>query len=169
MTVCGVSVLKNVELVVTRKPCSFSVLDRRDRLVEHALLGDRLVVALAQPVDVDGEGEVRRRLKSNWSSCLRSSIGVRAQVDELLALDELADHLVDLRVHQRLAAGDRHHRRAAFLDRRDRLLDRHPLAQHLVRVLDLAAPVHLRLHANSGSSSTISGNFSRPRSFCLNR
>lgn len=36
------------------------LLHRRDRLVEHPFLGDRLVVTLAQTVDVDGEREVGR-------------------------------------------------------------------------------------------------------------
>src|SRR6185437_459194 len=44
-----------------------------------------------------------------------------------------------LLVHQGLAAGDRHQRGAALLGRRDRLLDRHALAQRLLRVLDLPA------------------------------
>ena len=89
-------------------------------------------------------------------------LGVGAQVDELLALDQLVDDHVDLRVHQRLAAGDRDHRGAALLDRADGLLDRHALLEHVDRLLDLPAAVHLRLQANSGSSSTMSGNFFRP-------
>src|SRR4029077_3899195 len=58
----------------------------------------------------------------------------------LLALDQLGDDLVDLRVHERLPAGDGHHRRAALLDRPDRLVHRHPLLQERVRLLDLPAP-----------------------------
>jgi hypothetical protein len=60
MTSAGVSVLKKVVLVLTRKPGRLGQLDRGDRLVEHAVLADRLVVPLAQPVDVDHPGEVRR-------------------------------------------------------------------------------------------------------------
>src|SRR5689334_9585692 len=48
-------------------------------------------------------------------------------------------------MHHRLAACDRDHRSAAFLDRGDRLLDRHPLTQHVVRLLDLAAAVALEI------------------------
>ena len=120
-------------------------LDRLDRLVEHALLGHRLVVPLAQAVDVDGEREVGRRLEVELVPALADEFGVRAQVDVLLALDELVDHDVDLRVHQRLTAGDRHHRRAALLDRGDGPLDRHALAQQVVRLLDLAAAVALEV------------------------
>ena len=61
MTVFGVSVVKKVEFVVTRKPLLLEELDRLDRLVEDAVAGDRRVVALAQAVDVDGPREVRRR------------------------------------------------------------------------------------------------------------
>ncbi len=46
---------------------------------------------------------------------------------------------MDVGVDQRLAAGDRDHRRAALLDRGDRVLDRHPPPQQLVGLLDLAA------------------------------
>jgi hypothetical protein len=42
-------------------------------------------------------------------------------------------------MHERLAAGDRHHRRARLFDRRKRLLDRHPLLEDVLRVLDLPA------------------------------
>ena len=43
------------------------------------------------------------------------------------------------RVQQRLAAGDAHHRRAALVGRREALLDRQVLLEHVTRVLDLAA------------------------------
>ena len=42
-------------------------------------------------------------------------------------------------MHQRLAAGDRHHRRAAFLNRAEALFGRQILFQNVGRVLDLAA------------------------------
>jgi hypothetical protein len=70
---------------------------------------------------------------------------------------QLPDDLVDLRVHQRLAAGDRHHRGAALLDRGDRLLHRHPLLEQRGRLAIFPQPAHLRLQANSGSSSTSRG------------
>ena len=44
-----------------------------------------------------------------------------------------------LAVQQRLAAGDRHHRRAAFVDRRHALVVRQALIEDLVRIVDLAA------------------------------
>src|SRR5205807_407086 len=38
-------------------------LDRRHRAIEYARLTDRLVVVLAQPIEVDGEEEIRRWLE----------------------------------------------------------------------------------------------------------
>src|SRR5258708_40040071 len=49
---------------------------------------------------------------------------VGAEIDELLARDDALDHLLDLAVEERLAAGDRHHRRAAPVDPLEALLDR---------------------------------------------
>ena len=45
----------------------------------------------------------------------------------------------DFLVQQRLAAGDRHHRRAALVDRLHALGDRQALVQDLGRIVDLAA------------------------------
>src|SRR5450432_835982 len=116
-------------------------LDGLDRLFEHALFRDRFVVTFLQTVDVNREREVRRRLEVELVPTFAHEFGVGAQVDILLALDKLVDHHVDLRVHQRLTARERHHRRASFLDRRDRPLDRHPLTEQIVWLLDLPAPV----------------------------
>src|SRR6266567_2763697 len=65
---------------------------------------------------------------------------VGTQENELLAGDQLADDLIDLRMHEGLPAGDGHHRGTALIDGADRLLNRHPLLEHRVRLLDLAAP-----------------------------
>src|SRR5579859_522466 len=112
-------------------------LDRRDGLLENAFLGDRLVVLVADAVEMHHPGEVLVRLE--LTDVLGQQDRVRAQDHELLALEQfLRDH-VDLRVHQRLAAGDRDHRRAALFHRGDRLLDRHALLQYRSRMLDLAA------------------------------
>ena len=54
------------------------------------------------------------------------------------AISPLHD-LRQLLVDQRLAAGDRHDRRAAFLGGVERVLDRDALVQDLVRIVDLAA------------------------------
>jgi hypothetical protein len=46
---------------------------------------------------------------------------------------------VYLGVNQRFAPRDRNHRRPGLLDRRQRLVDRHPLLEDVLGVLDLAA------------------------------
>src|SRR5436190_2742284 len=112
-------------------------LDRRNGLLEDALALHRRVVALAHSVQVDRPGEVRGGLEE--VELLLHQERVRAQVDELLARDQLAGDLVDLGMDQRLAARDRDHWRAALLDRPDRLVDWHPPAKDVVGMLDLAA------------------------------
>ena len=94
--------------------------DRGHGLVEHAFLADRQVVPLAQAVDVHHPGEVAARA-SNLSMLLghaaaRWCTGRRS----FLRSHQLVDDLVDLRVHERLAAGDGHHRGAALLASRRR-------------------------------------------------
>ena len=64
---------------------------------------------------------------------------VGAKRDELLAGDDAFDDLTDLAMDQRLAAGYSHHRRAAFVDRVEAVLDRQTLVEDRVRIIDLAA------------------------------
>src|SRR5258708_21781358 len=64
---------------------------------------------------------------------------VGAEIDELLARDDALDHLLDLAVEERLAAGDRHHRRAALVDRLEALLDPEALVPDGVGVVYFAA------------------------------
>ena len=59
---------------------------------------------------------------------MRVDVSSRRPVDVLPPHDEALDQHLDLRVNQRLAAADAHHRRAALVDRGQALLDRHPLA-----------------------------------------
>ena len=129
--------MKNVVFVVTRKPAALA-----------ALIA---ATALSKTPSRSTDASWRSRRPSMWIAQEKYGLGlkfsslrlqqqrVRAQVDEPLAFDQLVRDHVDLGVDQRLAAGDRHHRRAALLDRADRLLDRHPPAQLVLGVLDLAA------------------------------
>jgi len=64
---------------------------------------------------------------------------VRAQIDELAPRDDGRGDLRDFLVQKRLAAGDRHDRRAAFVDRLETFVDRESLIQDLVGIIDLAA------------------------------
>src|SRR5215469_272175 len=120
------------------EPAPLAFLDGGNGLVENAFLADGLVVPVAQSVDVDDPGEVRRGLE--LVQFLRDQQRVGAQEHELLALDELIDDHVNLRVHQWLAARYRDHGRAALFDGPDGLLDRHPLLQQAGGLLNLAAP-----------------------------
>ena len=63
---------------------------------------------------------------------------IGAQVDILLARHQPFHDLGYLRMHQRLSAGNRHHRRAALVYRSKALFRRKVLLQHVRRVLDLA-------------------------------
>src|SRR5664280_1667022 len=64
---------------------------------------------------------------------------VGAKRDKLLTRDDAFDDLTDLAMDERLTAGNSHHRRAAFVDRVEALLDRQTLVQDRVRIIDLAA------------------------------
>ena len=124
-------------LVKTRKPRAFASLIASIALSKTPCAADRLIVALAHAVEVNHPHEVDRRLEEMDLLLQQQRVG--AEEDELLALDELLDDLRHLLVHERLAAGDRDHRRAALFDRRDALFHAQPLAQDLVGVLNLAA------------------------------
>src|SRR5690606_6281238 len=113
------------------------LLDRGDGLVERAGPANGCVVAVAVAVQVDRECQVRRRLV--LIDLLLEQQRVRAQVDELLARDDALDALRPLFTNQRLAARNRDDGGAALVDGTQRFLDRHPLAQNLVGIVDLAA------------------------------
>src|SRR5258708_1868824 len=59
--------------------------------------------------------------------------------EQLLARNEAAHDLADVLVDQRLAAGDRHHRRATFVGGIPAFLRRHAAIEDRVRIVDLAA------------------------------
>ena len=73
----------DAESLAARKP------DRRDGLVEHALLTDRLIVAALVAIEMDGECQIRRRLI--LIDVLREQDRVGTQVHELLARHDAGD------------------------------------------------------------------------------
>ena len=137
ITSCGRVGVEERRVGVDPEAGRLGLLDGGDGLVEHAHLGHRLVVPVAQAVDVHHPREVAVGLE--LVQVLGQQHRVGAEEDDLVEVEQPAHDLVDLRVHQRLAAGDRHHRRAALVDGVDRLLDRHPLLEQRCRLLDLAA------------------------------
>ena len=102
-----------------------------------AFVADRKIVMLALAVQVDGEGEVLAGLEEVQLFLEQQRVG--AEVDVFLARDQAFDDLVDLRVHQRLAAGDGDHGRAAFVDGLEAFLGRKVLLEDVGRILDFAA------------------------------
>ena len=113
------------------------LLDAFDSDVPSAFAADGEVVLLALAVEMHGEGEVLRRREFGQAALEFERVG--AEVDVLLARDEAVDDLDDLRMQQRLAAGDRHHGRAALFDRGEALLGRELLLEDVRRILHLAA------------------------------
>src|SRR5262249_14302383 len=65
---------------------------------------------------------------------------VRAQIDVFAARHQLGHERADIRVHERLTAGDRYHRCAALLHGGQALRHSEMLAQDVAGILDLAAP-----------------------------
>ena len=122
---------------IDREAARLRGLDRRDRAVEHALLRNRLVVVLLQTIQMHREEQVRRRLEQIELLLQQQRIG--AQRDELLARHEAAHDLADLLVDQRLAARNRHHRRAALVGGVPAFLRRHAAIEDRVGIVDLAA------------------------------
>ena len=105
--------------------------------MSYALAADGEVVVLLLAVHVDAEGEVLARLEQVELFLQQQRVG--AEVDVLLPRDQPFDDFVDLRVQQRLAAGDANHRRAALVDRLEALLRRELLLEDVGGILDLAA------------------------------
>jgi hypothetical protein len=103
---------------------------------------------LLDAVEVHGEEQIRRGLEQVQLLLQQERIG--AQRDELLARDDAFDDLADIAVDQRLAAGNRHHRRAAFIDGIEALLYRQTPIQDRVRIVDLAAAEAGEIAAEQG-------------------
>ena len=113
-------------------------LDGRHGAIKRAVLAHRAVMHLAIAVQMHVPREIWVRLI--LLELLLQQQRVRAQIDELLPLQDAADDLRHLLVQQRLATGDRHHRRPALIDRIQRVLHRQPLVQDRRRIIDLPAP-----------------------------
>ena len=145
------------------------------RDVVSAFAADGEIVMLALAVHVDGERQILARLEEIDLLFQQQRVG--AQVDVLLARDQALDDLVDLRMHQRLAAGNGDHRRAALVHRAEAFLRREVLLEHVRRILDFAAAgarqvaakqrlqhQHQRI-ALAAPGASASGRTSRPSTF----
>jgi hypothetical protein len=86
---------------------------------------------------VDGEGQKFARLKEVHLLFHQQSVG--ANVNVLAACDQAFDDFADLRMHERLATGNVHDRRARLFNGGKAFFRRELTLQHVGRVLDLAA------------------------------
>src|SRR6185312_11699953 len=111
--------------------------DRLDRALEDALLTDGVIMHLLVAVEMHRPDEEGVGLEEVELLLHQQRIG--AEVDEFLARDDAAHHLVDLAMEQRLTAGDRYYRGAALVDRLEAFLDREALIENDVGIIDLAA------------------------------
>ena len=96
-----------------------------------------MIVHLLVAVEMHRPGEEGARLVLVELLVHQQRIG--AEVDEFLAARRCRDDFRQLLVQQRLAAGDRHDRRAALVDGAQCILDGHVLVQDRIRIVDLAA------------------------------
>ena len=110
---------------------------RRDGALVDAFFAHRAVMHLAVAVQMHRPHEIRARAEQ--AEPLLQQQRIRAQVDELPPRHDAGNDGVDFLVQQRLSAGDGDHGGAAFVDRREALLDREALIQDFVGIIDLAA------------------------------
>ena len=102
-----------------------------------SVAADGSVVFRLKTVHMNAEGEVFGRLEEIDFSLEEE--GVRAEVNVFFACDEAFDDLVDFRMDQRFATGDRDHGGPAFVGGGPALLGGQSFIKNVVRVLDLAA------------------------------
>ena len=152
--------LKKVEFVVTRKPRAFAPPGWHPPPCRTRL--PRTPTRRGARADRRCAPPTRSTATARTGRALLHQQGVGAQVDELLALHQLLGDEVDLGVDERLAPGDRDHRRPALLDRGDRLLDAHPLLEDAGRVLDLPAAGAGQVAGEQRLQLDHQGNRSRP-------
>src|ERR1700730_1720328 len=108
-----------------------------DGAVEYALLANRLVVVLAQSVQMHGEEEIRRGLEQMQLLLQKQRIG--AERDELLLGHEAFDDICDLAVNERLASRNGDHGRAALIGGIKAFLDGEATVEDRIGIVDFAA------------------------------
>ena len=111
--------------------------DGVDGDVVSAFAADGEVVLFALAVHVDAEGQVLAGLEEMDLLLQQQRVG--AEIDVFLACDQALDDFVDLRVHERFAAGDGDHGGAAFVDRAEAFFGGEVFLQDVGGILDLAA------------------------------
>jgi hypothetical protein len=98
---------------------------------------DGEIVVLFLSIQVHAERQVLARLEE--MNFLLQQQGVGAKIDVFLARNQPCDNLVDLRMHQRFAAGNGNHGRAALIDCLETFLRAEILLEDVSRILNFAA------------------------------
>ena len=109
-----------------------------DGQVVASLAANGKIVVFFLPVHVHGKCQVLAGLEKMQLFLQQERIG--AEIDVFLARDQALDDLVNLRVHQGLAAGDRNHRCAALVHRFEAIFGTQIRFQNVRRILDFTAP-----------------------------
>ena len=110
--------------------------DSVERQIITAFAAHGKVVMLFLPIHVNGKRQVLARLEKMEFFLEQEGIG--AEIDVLLARDEAFHNLVNFGVHQRLAAGDGYHWRAALFHGFEAFFGRQFLLQDVSRILNLS-------------------------------
>ena len=112
-------------------------LERLNRAVVDAWLADRLVVHLLIAIEMDRPGEIGARLVLIDLLFEQQRIGAHDR--KFLARNDALDDLWQVFMQQRLAARHDDHRRAALIDRGQRILNGDAFVENGVGIVDLAA------------------------------
>jgi hypothetical protein len=140
-------------------------LDGVDGDVVSTFAADGEVVLFALAIEVDAEGQVLAGLEE--MNLFFQQQGVGAEINIFLARDQAFHDLADLRVHERLAAGDGDHRCAAFVHGAETFFRVRSFFKMWAGYWILPHPAQARLQRNRGSSMSTSGYCLRPASFCF--
>jgi hypothetical protein len=145
-----------VVLVVTRKPACDGLADAVEGEFVSAFAAHGKIVVLFLPVHVNGEAQILAGLEQVQLFFQQQRVG--AEIDIFLARDQAFNNLGDLRMHQRLAAGDRNHGRSALVDRLEAVFyGERSFFRMWAGYWILPHPAQARLQRNSGSSMSTSG------------
>ena len=119
----------------TESPCD-RLLDSFQGDFVGSVTADGGVMFRFETVHVNAEGEVFGRFEEIDFSLEKK--GVRAEINVFFACDEAFDDLVDFRMDQWFATGDRDHGGSALIGGGPALFGGQPFIENVVRVLDFA-------------------------------
>src|SRR5437660_3574481 len=111
--------------------------DSLDGDIVAALAANRKIVVLALAVHVNGKSQVFAGTEQVDLFLEQQSVG--AEINVFTAGHQSVDDLRDLRMHERLAAGNADHGSAAFLNGAEAFFRGEMFLENMGRILDLAA------------------------------